>query len=135
LLSIDIDGIDYWVWKAIEVISPRVVVIEYNSFLGAQEPLTIRYDPKFCRQLQGGRGLYFGASLAALEKLGKAKGYILAGCESHGVNAFFVRQDAAAGIVPALTAAQAYFPYRSPTIDAGSPAIQTSAAAQGFIRV
>jgi hypothetical protein len=89
LLSIDIDGNDYWVWRAIEGYSPRVVIIEYNSSLPPGESKTIQYDPKFSWDGTN----YYGASLLALAKLGGAKGYTLIGCESRGVNAFFLRAD------------------------------------------
>lgn len=89
LLSIDIDSNDYWVWKAIDNYSPRVVVIEYNSCIPPNESKTIKYDPN--ARWDGTD--YFGASLLALAKLGKSKGYSLVYCESSGVNAFFVRND------------------------------------------
>lgn len=89
LLSIDIDFNDYWVWKAIDGYSPRVVVIEYNASIPPTESKTIKYDPN--AQWDGTN--YFGASLLALVKLGKKKGYTLIGCENNGVNAFFVRND------------------------------------------
>ncbi len=88
LLSIDIDGNDYWVWKAIKC-RPRIVVIEYNAFLGPSIDCRAPYDPRW--QWRFNRA--FGSSLKALELLGKAKGYCLVGCDLSGVNAFFVRED------------------------------------------
>ncbi len=93
LLSIDIDGNDYWVWKAIEVISPRIVIIEYNYRFGADKAVTIPYNANFVRQQAHYSGIYFGASLKTLVNLGKAKGYSFVGCNSSGLNAFFVRTD------------------------------------------
>jgi len=90
LLSIDIDSNDYWVWKAIERYRPRVVVIEYNSSLGFENSLTIKYDPNYW---WNDNTNYYGASLKALMKLGKLKNYKLVCCESKGVNAFFVLND------------------------------------------
>ena len=112
LLSIDIDGNDYWVWKEIKAINPRVVVIEYNGSLGSEKSLTIKYNPDF----QVSRKpfylfWYHGASLAALTKLASSKGYILAGCESNGINAFFVRKDVAQGKFEEISVARAYFPH------------------------
>lgn len=90
LLSIDIDGNDYWVWKALSpTFRPRVVAIEYNGALGCERSVTIPYDPGFV--WDGSE--YFGASLPALERLGREKGYRLIYCERAGVNAFFVRND------------------------------------------
>jgi len=89
LLSIDVDGNDYWLWKAIERIRPRVVVIEFNRALGPEVSATIPYDAGFTWAHDN----YYGASLRALEKLGKEKGYKLIGCEPKGVNAFFLRDD------------------------------------------
>jgi hypothetical protein len=90
LLSIDIDGMDYWVWKAIDrAYRPRIVVIEYNASCGPEAAVTIRYDPFF---VWDGTD-YFGASLMALVRLAATKGYTLVHCEAQGVNAFFVRDD------------------------------------------
>lgn len=93
LLSIDIDGNDYWVWKEIEIIAPRIVVIEYNSRFGANRAVTIPYRENFTRQQAHHSLVYYGASLRALVNLGKQKGYAFVGCNKNGVNAFFVRSD------------------------------------------
>ena len=95
LLSIDIDGNVYWIWKEINVIDPNVVVIEYNGSFGKDKSLTIPYDPKFDRLSKHRSGLYHGASLKALTKLGKKKRYALVGCDSTGCNAFFVKKNIA----------------------------------------
>jgi tetratricopeptide (TPR) repeat protein len=89
LLSIDIDGNDYWVWRAIEY-RPRVVVIEYNASVPPTERRTIAYDPSF----RWNGTDYCGASLRALAELGSEKGYALVYCERAGVNAFFVERSA-----------------------------------------
>jgi hypothetical protein len=89
LLSIDVDGNDYWIWKAITSYEPRVVVIEYNASLPPSESRVIPYEPAF--QWDGTD--YYGASLLALARLGRAKGYVLVGCDSSGTNAFFVHQS------------------------------------------
>ncbi len=110
LLSIDIDGNEYWVWKAITAIHPQVVVIEYNASMGSEEPITVKYDPNFDKHHYVPFNFYYGASLAALTKLAHAKGYILVGCESTGTNAFFIRQDAAAGKFTDVPVSKAFFP-------------------------
>ena len=69
LLSIDIDFNDYWVWKAIEAVSPRVVVIEYNAGLRPPMSLTVPYQPNRA----GGGTNFFGASLEALVRLGRTR--------------------------------------------------------------
>ena len=107
LLSVDIDGNDYWVWQAIDVVQPRIVVAEYNSLWGPDRKVTVPYDPEFVRGRKHYSNLYYGASLAALEHLGRTKGYSLVGGNSAGNNAFFVRDDVR-GPVPATTARQAY---------------------------
>jgi len=86
LLSIDIDGNDYWVWKSITAYRPRVVIIEYNASVPPTESRVMPYDPNF----RWSGTDYFGASLLALTTLGSAKGYTLVGCDSSGTNAFFV---------------------------------------------
>lgn len=112
LLSIDIDGNDYWVWKAIEQIDPRVVVIEYNASFGPERQVTIPYRADFVWNARSFPDLFFtGASLSLLNRLGEEKGYILVGCDSNGVNAFFVRKDVASGKLAPVSPREAYFPH------------------------
>jgi len=93
LLSIDIDGNDFWVWKAINVINPRIVICEYNNLFGGDLSLTIPYDSSFVRNKSHYSNLYFGASISALKGLAVEKGYVYIGSNSSGCNAFFVRKD------------------------------------------
>ena len=93
LLSVDIDGNDYWVLEAIEVVSPRLLVVEYNSNFGPEAAVTVPYDPAFERGRAHWSHLYWGASLAALDRLARRKGYALVGGNSAGNNAFWVRED------------------------------------------
>ncbi|MGB9601882.1 MAG: hypothetical protein ACPMAG_03740 [Limisphaerales bacterium] len=110
LLSIDIDGNDYWIWQAIDVVLPRVVVIEYNASFGADRSITVEYDPVFDTYKKHPSGWYHGASLAALTKLAKKKNYILVGCESSGTNAFFVRADLSKDKFEPMSPADAFYP-------------------------
>jgi hypothetical protein len=109
LLSIDIDFNDYWVWKAIEIVTPRVVVIEYNAGLHPPLSLTVPYEPN-----RAGDGTnFFGASLEALVRLGRDKGYRVVGCNISGSNAFFVREDLCADhFIEPATAEEHYEPPR-----------------------
>lgn len=92
LLSIDVDGMDYYLWEALTVVSPRIVVLEYRSDFGPDHALVVPYDPDFDRSRHHASGLCYGASLAALAELGQRKGYALVGV-SDGPNAFLVRRD------------------------------------------
>lgn len=93
ILSVDIDGVDYWILKAIQECSPRILIVEYNSLFGAERAITVPYDPEFDRTKKHFSNLYFGASLAALHHLATERGYSLIGSNSAGINAFFVRND------------------------------------------
>ncbi|HEX2492525.1 MAG TPA: hypothetical protein VHK24_02030, partial [Steroidobacter sp.] len=88
LLSIDVDGNDYWIWEAVAA-QPRVVVIEYNAKFRPPSRWVMAY--KSDHRWTGGD--YHGASLQSLIELGERKGYVLVGCCLAGVNAFFVRKD------------------------------------------
>jgi len=107
LLSVDIDGNDYWVWEAIEVASPRIVVCEYNSLFGPTAKVSIPYQAQFSRQASDTPMGYFGASIAALDHLARAKGYSLVAGNSAGNNVFFVRNDCL-GTFRALSPQDAY---------------------------
>ncbi len=109
LLSIDLDGNDYHVWQAVQSISPRVVVVEYNASWFPPMSLAVSYQERF----QWKENTYFGASLKALELLAERKGYHLVGCCFAGVNAFFVRADlCAAHFCEPYTAENHYEPAR-----------------------
>jgi hypothetical protein len=98
LLSIDVDGIDYWVWEAINVVDPAIVVSEYNALWGPDATITVPYDPAFVNSEKHYSQLYFGASLGALVHQAASRGYRFVGCASNGANAFFVREDVAGGL-------------------------------------
>lgn len=89
LLSMDIDGNDYYVLGAIRSVAPRVIVAEYN----AKFPPDVRWIMEHNEAHRWDSTDYFGASLKALEILLAERGYLLVGCNLLGTNAFFVRKD------------------------------------------
>lgn len=91
LLSIDIDGNDYWVWKALADLHPVIVIVEYNAEFGLN-PWVIPYQADFVWDKKDAV-YYWGASLPSLCHLAEEKGYSFVGCNSHGNNAYFIRND------------------------------------------
>jgi hypothetical protein len=108
LLSIDVDGVDYWLWKAVDIISPRVVVIEINNRLGPEKRLTVPYRDDFQTEVTAAGSEYGGASISALISLGKEKGYRFVGTNKICTNGFFVRNDLEHPWLPE-TSPHAYF--------------------------
>jgi hypothetical protein len=101
LLSIDIDGVDYWIWESLDFVKPKVVLIEFNRILGPDKAITVPYSDDF---YENQNSYHFqGASLRAFEKLAKSKGYDLIGCNRRGYNAFFIRTDLNQGVFPIAT--------------------------------
>lgn len=103
LLSLDLDGVDYWVCKALEVVTPRVMVVEYNAALGPERSLTAPYRADFRAVEESG-----GVSLAAYVKLLRERGYRLIGAERSGINAFFLRRGVGEGSFPEVTAEECF---------------------------
>lgn len=93
LLHIDIDGNDYWVWKALNIVNPDIAIVEYNSVFGIDRAITIPYNPNFSRGEAHASHLYWGASLPAFCDLAEEKGYCFVGCNSAGNNAYFVKKE------------------------------------------
>ncbi|NIJ51569.1 FkbM family methyltransferase [Dyadobacter arcticus] len=93
ILHIDIDGNDYWIWKSVTVANPIIVIVEYNSIFGFEQPWTIPYNPSFVRTEEHYSNLYYGTSLLSICDLAEEKGYHFIGCNSNGNNAYFVRKD------------------------------------------
>lgn len=101
LLSIDIDGNDLWVWKAL-TFRPRVVVIEYNPKWSASKSRTVPYDPR--RRWDGTN--FYGASALALRRVGIEKGYDLVAATRS--NLIFVTK----GLLPAISASEVRRPVK-----------------------
>lgn len=97
LLSIDIDGNDYWVWDALTVISPQVVIIETHNEFGMKN-IVVPYDPEY--SFPGKHPVYHGASPVAMNKLANKKGYRLVGANELGSNFIFVRNEIAEHALP-----------------------------------
>jgi len=93
MLSIDVDGNDYWIWESIHAVDPVIAVVEYNSVFGCDHAITIPYDPTFVRTRAHRSNLYWGASLKALCMLADRKGYCFVGSNSAGNNAYFVKKN------------------------------------------
>lgn len=104
ILSIDIDGNDYWIWKALAC-KPDVVIIEFNQLHPPPLRKGVPYDPNFCWDETN----YFGVSLSAMDDLGKSKGYTLVATDSMQCNAYFVQSRFADRFEPA-TPKQLWFP-------------------------
>jgi hypothetical protein len=96
-LSVDIDGNDYWIWDALEVCRPRVVIIETHVEFGLQN-IVVPYDPDY--RYPGKHPLYHGASAPAMIALGKRKGYRLVGANAYGSNLIFVLNELCGDLLP-----------------------------------
>lgn len=107
ILSIDIDGNDYWIWDEINVVNPIIVITEYNAVFGPENKWTIPYKANFGGISEHQSRYYWGASLNAFCHLANKKGYSLIGCNSNGNNAYFVRNDKMKNFV-AKTSSEAF---------------------------
>jgi hypothetical protein len=105
LLSLDVDGIDYWLWRAIDCVRPRVVVLEYHTAWGPDQAVTVPYRPDFRLDFST-HPYYCGASLPAFVTLGRQKGYRLVGCQRNEFNAFFLRAGVGEEFFPEIGAAE-----------------------------
>lgn len=104
LFSLDIDGNDYWIWKAIDQIRPRFCVFETHNIIPSELSLTIRYEPDFCCwNKPDALKDYRGVSLRAMVRLSQEKGYRLIGAHRYGFNAFFLRNDIAPELFPGVS--------------------------------
>lgn len=105
VLSIDVDRNTSHIWRGLSAIRPRLLVIEYNAAILPSDEWEVPYDSEAVWD----ESSYFGASLKSLERLGTERGYVLVGCERTGLNAFFVRADAAADHFPGALGAEACY--------------------------
>ena len=107
LMCLDIDSIEFWILEAISTVSPRILIVEYNSTFGSEYSVTVPNKENFDREKEHFSHLYFVASLSALVSLARKKGYVFVGSNSAGTDAFFLRKDVAKGFVE-LSAKEGY---------------------------
>lgn len=100
LVSIDIDGNDYWIWYALSVIEPRVVIIETHVEFGLNN-IVVPYDKDY--SYPGKHPDYHGASPVAMAKLAEKKGYRLVGANNYGFNTIYVRKGIVEDILPSVS--------------------------------
>lgn len=101
ILSIDIDGNDYWILKEIySFVKPEIIITEYNaSFL--DKSISVPYHDNFERHSFHKSGFYHGASINAFYKL-LSEDYFL--IESiGGNNLIFLRKDKLKNDIKTLT--------------------------------
>lgn len=100
LMSIDIDGNDYWIWDALSVGQPRVVIIETHIEFGMNS-IVVPYDKDYV--YPGRHPDYFGASAVAMEKLARLKGYRLIGANNYGFNTIYVKNGIGEDTLPTVS--------------------------------
>lgn len=110
ILSVDIDGVDYFVLEMLHDWHPRILVVEYNSVFGMRDAVSVPYAADFQRSKWHSSNLYYGASLSAFVYLLRRRGYALVGVNSAGSNAFFVRSELLNDIVHEVAMEDCYRP-------------------------
>lgn len=108
ILSVDIDGVDYYVLASLEQWRPSILIVEYNGVFGGNRAVTVPYDANFYRTAKHRSNLYYGASLPAFVHLAEQRGYSLVGVNSVGSNAFFVRNDLVNDVVRPVALVDCY---------------------------
>jgi len=88
LLSLDIDGNDYWVLKNINLETTDMVIVEYNPLFGSNLSITIPEDDNFDRNKNN--KLFYGASLRAMIDLLDQKNFFFIGANKACNNGFFI---------------------------------------------
>ena len=104
VFSLDIDGNDWHIWQAIDVIQPRICVFETNDIIPGDLSLTVPYVADFnYTDLPVGQQDFRSVSLKAMSRLSASKGYRLIGSHRHGFNVFFMREDLAGDLFPEVS--------------------------------
>ena len=95
VLSLDIDGNDYYIAKMLFEVGfrPKIFVVEYNSAYGDEKKITIAYRGDFDFTTAHASQLYYGVSISGWKSLFRKYGYKFVAVDSNGVNAFFVNPD------------------------------------------
>ena len=93
ILSVDLDGNDYWVLEAANLENIKLVMVENNPLFSGSLPVSVPQNDSFYRFDAHHSGLYWGASISAFVHLLESRGFRLVGRNSKGFNAFFLKAD------------------------------------------
>ena len=99
-MSIDIDGNDYWIWDALKVVTPDIVMIETHNEFGLKN-IVVPYDENY--MYPGKHPIYHGASPVAMTKLAEKKGYRLVAANELGFNFIFIKKELAVDLIPTVS--------------------------------
>ncbi|MBX3593340.1 hypothetical protein [Sphingomonas sp.] len=108
ILSVDIDGVDYFVLEALGHLKPAIIIVEYNGLFGPTATVSVPYSADFWRTKAHHSNLYYGASIAAFDYLLASRSYKLVGGNMAGNNAFFVREDLLTDKIRPVSVADAF---------------------------
>ena len=92
VVSLDIDGNDYWCLKEMNLEGVSVVVVEVNPLFGTDISVTIPRNDYFDRSTAHHSNLYFGMSYMAATNLLEDKGFKCVGSNLAGNNIFYITE-------------------------------------------
>ena len=110
ILSIDLNGNDFYILEAIKNFTSCILICEFNPVFGPNRKITIPYKADFNWTEEHHSNLYWGASLGAISYLADKKGYALVGTNTACNNAFYIKKDLLNDKVDVLSVESAYSP-------------------------
>lgn len=108
LLSVDLDGLQYYIFKELTAVSARVIVFESSNVIPRDLSLTIPYREDFNMYDGKSDPEFRSVSHLATVKLMRSKGYRLIGSHRHGFNLIFLRNDIGMNVFPEVDYKQYY---------------------------
>ena len=111
VISLDIDGIDFWIAQHINWNGIKIAIVEYNPVFGAKLSVSIPKDTFSSRFEHHYSGLVYGASLLAWIEFFESKDMRFVGTNRAGNNAFFVPSSLAGNLpfrLPDISQLDAY---------------------------
>jgi len=93
IFSLDIDGIDFWVFKNLDILNAKVLILEYNALFGHAKSVSVPFEENFDRTKKHFSNKYYGCSLMSLVNEAHKKGYEFIGSNRACNNAFFIKRN------------------------------------------
>lgn len=103
IFSLDVDGVDYYLMRSLEIVNPRLVICETNNVIPENLSITVEYQDDFNRDFDGPYSDHRGVSILGMVNLMKKKGYRLIGHHRYGFNLLFLRNDVGVEVFPEIS--------------------------------